>query len=69
MLNQNQTPEKFMKNMIDLGCRVSIYLNSGIRLCGVIFSENKQCLVLKDQTPMMVFKDSIASIIPDLQND
>ncbi|WP_137297203.1 RNA chaperone Hfq [Psychromonas sp. SP041] len=43
---------------------VSIFLQNGIKLQGVIDSFDDSCLILKNTTTQLIYKQSISTILP-----
>ena len=55
----------FIERLIKEQLRVSIFLVNGIRLFGIILSHDNEVIILKDIGLQLVYKHSIASILPD----
>lgn len=56
----------FVERLINEQVRVSIFLMNGIRLFGTILSHDNEVIILNDSVLQLVYKHSIASILPEV---
>lgn len=55
----------FIERLIKKQSRVSIFLSNGICLHGIVLSHDNEVIILKDIGWQLVYKHSIASILPN----
>ena len=76
MRNQHSLQEPFLNALRRQRVPVAIYLSNGIKLQGQIAAFDQLVILLKNTTKQMVFKHTIATIVPtrnvvwnDIEND
>jgi host factor-I protein len=64
MANKN-IRTNFFEELISSSTNVSVYLMNGIKLQGFIESFDEESIVLKGNTPQLIFMHAISSIVPN----
>ncbi|MDA9086218.1 RNA chaperone Hfq [Methylophilaceae bacterium] len=59
-----QLQDNFLNKLIEENISVSIYLLNGIKLQGNIHSFDQFVIVLNGQSPQLIYKHSISTIVP-----
>jgi host factor-I protein len=59
-----QLQDNFLNKLIEENISVSIYLLNGIKLQGNIHSFDQFVIVLNRQSPQLIYKHSISTIVP-----
>ena len=57
--------DQFLKSCVNGGEQVAMYLVNGIKLQGIIVGYDAYSVMLKGSVVQMVFKHSIATIVPN----
>ena len=56
---------EFFENLVSNSVNVSVYLMNGIKLQGLIESFDDESIVLKGNSPQLIFIHAISSIVPN----
>ncbi|MDA9210874.1 RNA chaperone Hfq [Methylophilaceae bacterium] len=64
MKNNMNLQDVFLNQIIKESIPVSIYLLNGIKLQGQIKSFDQEIIVLTGNTPQLVYKHSVSTIVP-----
>ncbi|MBN1684605.1 MAG: RNA chaperone Hfq [Gammaproteobacteria bacterium] len=64
MSDQLKLQKAFVEKIIQEEIPVSIYLVNGVQLKGHIEKVDDECLILKSDTPQIIFKHAISTIVP-----
>ena len=55
----------FFETLVSNSVNVSVYLMNGIKLQGVIESFDEESIILKGNSPQLIFIHAISSIVPN----
>lgn len=56
---------EFFETLVNDSINVSVYLMNGIKLQGLIESHDEESIILKGNSPQLIFIHSISSIVPN----
>lgn len=56
---------EFFENLVNNSINVSVYLMNGIKLQGLIEYFDEESIVLKGNSPQLIFIHAISSIVPN----
>ena len=56
---------EFFENLVSNSINVSVYLMNGIKLQGLIESFDDESIILKGNSPQLIFIHAISSIVPN----
>ena len=56
---------EFFETLVSNSVNVSVYLMNGIKLQGLIESFDEESIVLKGNTPQLIFIHAISSVVPN----
>ena len=56
---------EFFNEIITNSINVSVYLMNGIKLQGLIESYDEESIILKGNSPQLIFMHAISSIVPN----
>ncbi|MDA0670583.1 MAG: RNA chaperone Hfq [Proteobacteria bacterium] len=61
----NKIRSEFFNEIISKSINVSVYLMNGIKLQGLIESYDEESIILKGNSPQLIFMHAISSIVPN----
>ena len=61
----NKIRSEFFNEIISKSINVSVYLMNGIKLQGLIESYDEETIILKANSPQLIFMHAISSIVPN----
>jgi len=61
----NKIRSEFFNEIISKSINVSVYLLNGIKLQGLIESYDEESIILKGNSPQLIFMHAISSIVPN----
>ena len=61
----NKIRSEFFNEIITNSINVSVYLMNGIKLQGLIESDDEESIILKGNSPQLIFMHAISSIVPN----
>jgi host factor-I protein len=61
----NKIRSEFFNETISKSINVSVYLMNGIKLQGLIESYDEESIILKGNSPQLIFMHAISSIVPN----
>ena len=61
----NKIRSEFFNDIITNSINVSVYLMNGIKLQGLIESYDEESIILKGNSPQLIFMHAISSIVPN----
>jgi len=61
----NKIRSVFFNEIITNSINVSVYLMNGIKLQGLIESYDEESIILKGNSPQLIFMHAISSIVPN----
>ncbi|MFM1865748.1 MAG: RNA chaperone Hfq [Methylophilaceae bacterium] len=61
----NKIRSEFFNEIITNSINVSVYLMNGIKLQGLIESYDEESIILKGNSPQLIFMHAISSIVPN----
>jgi len=61
----NKIRSEFFNEIISRSINVSVYLMNGIKLQGLIESYDEESIILKGNSPQLIFMHAISSIVPN----
>jgi host factor-I protein len=56
---------EFFENLVNNSINVSVYLMNGIKLQGLIEYFDEESIILKGNSPQLIFIHAISSIVPN----
>ena len=68
MTNKKMTEERFLTALVEEGIVINLYLQSGVKLCGVLDAFDIDTLFLRSigygDTVQMIYKNSVSTLSP-----
>ena len=61
----NKIRSEFFNEIISKSINVSVYLMNGIKLQGLIECYDEESIILKGNSPQLIFMHAISSIVPN----
>ena len=61
----NKIRSEFFNEIITNSINVSVYIMNGIKLQGLIESYDEESIILKGNSPQLIFMHAISSIVPN----